>query len=70
MITKNIDYLEYDDIKSLMDNKMPESDILDYKECIIGDAELTKQVSAFANTHGGHIAFGIKESGKGGILLQ
>lgn len=70
--TKNLDNLEFSDIKSLLDNKISESDILDYKECMIEDGELIKHVSAFANTHGGHIIFGIKESGKGGhpVLLN
>jgi len=69
MITKNIDVLEYDDIKSLLDNHIPESDVLDYKESMISDSELTKHVSAFANTHGGHIVFGVTESGKGGYPI-
>jgi len=69
MITKNIDVLEYDDIKSLLDNKIPESDVLDYKEYMVSDDELIKHVTAFANSNGGHIIFGIKESGKGGYPI-
>ena len=64
--TKNIEDLDFNDLKFLLDNKIPESDILDYKEEIVDDNELLKHVNAFANTRGGHIIFGISESGKGG----
>lgn len=69
MIVKNIDDFEYDDIVSLRDDKIPESDVLDYKKIIPEDKELTKHVCAFANTHGGHIIFGIEESGGGGYPI-
>lgn len=69
MIVENIDDLEYDYIVSLKDDKIPESDVLDYKKIIPEDKELTKHVSAFANTHGGHIIFGIEESGGGGYPI-
>ncbi len=66
MILQNIDDLEYDDIQSLLDNKVTEGYVLDYKECMIDDAELIKHVCAFANSSGGHIVFGVKELGEGG----
>ncbi len=70
MITKTIAELNFKDIKSLMDSKIPESGILDYKIEMISDDELIKHVSAFANTSGGHIVFGIKESGEGGHPIE
>ena len=65
MMRKNISDITYADIKSLLDNKIDESDVLDYKEEMITDKDLVKHVCAFANTRGGHIIFGVKESGKG-----
>jgi len=53
-----------------MSNKTCESDFLDYKEELLDDEKLLKQVSAFANTHGGFLVFGIKESGKGGYPVS
>lgn len=66
IFAKNIEDLVFTDMQSLLDNKIPESDVLDYKEAIVDDNELLKHVSAFANTRGGYIIFGIQESGKGG----
>ena len=37
---------------------------------MIDDQKLVKHVCAFANTRGGHIIFGIKESGKGGCPVE
>lgn len=66
MIHKNISDISFNDIEFLLKNKIDESDILDYKEEMVRDQDLIKHVCAFANTRGGHIIFGIKESGKGG----
>ncbi len=54
------------DIKSLQANKVRESDILDYKSGLDESDEMPRHVSAFANTRGGRIIYGIRESGKGG----
>lgn len=70
MIQKNILDISYADIKSLLENKIDESDVLDYKQEMIKDQDLIKHVCAFANTRGGHIIFGIKESGKGGYPIE
>jgi hypothetical protein len=59
--------LDLEEIKRLKDNSIPESDLLDYKVDLIDDDKLVKHVSAFANSRGGFIVFGIEETGKGGI---
>lgn len=53
-------------IRNLERNRIPESDILDYKVSAIGDQDLIKHTSLFANTGGGHLIFGVRESGRGG----
>jgi len=58
--------LKFVDIEQLKSNKTCESDILDYKEQLLTDEDLLKHVSAFANTQGGYLIFGVKETGKGG----
>lgn len=58
--------LEFADIEELKTNKICESQILDYKQQLLEDAKLLKQVCAFANTQGGFLVFGVKETGKGG----
>ncbi len=70
MFGKDISNVSYDDIKSLLDSKIPESDILDYKSKMMDDQKLVKHVCAFANTRGGDIVFGIKESGHGGHPIE
>ena len=67
---KNISDITYADIEFLLDNKIDESDVLDYKEEMIDDQKLVKHVCAFANTRGGHIIFGVKESGDGGYPVK
>ena len=47
-------------------HKIPESQILDYKEQLLEDKKLLKHVSAFSNTQDGCLIFGVKETGKGG----
>lgn len=49
------------DLKTLLDNKIPESINLEYKEIITENKEIAKDISAFANTKGGVIIYGIKE---------
>jgi hypothetical protein len=58
--------LGFVDIEQLKSNKTCESDILDYKEQLLKDEDLLKHVSSFANTQGGYLIFGVKETGKGG----
>ena len=66
MINKDIKSIEYHDIEKLQQDRIHESDMLDYKESMIDDEKLLKHICAFANTRGGDIIFGIKESGCGG----
>ena len=58
--------INYADIESLKTNRIEESEILDYKEEIINENNLLKEITAFTNSRGGYIIFGVKESGRGG----
>lgn len=69
LFTKKIEDLVFKDIQELLDNQITESDILDYKKELLEDNDLLRHVSAFANTRGGYILFGVEESGKGGHPL-
>jgi hypothetical protein len=55
----------YDDIQELKYEKIDESLILDYKQ-ELNDNSIIKQVTAFSNTNGGYLVYGIAETGKGG----
>ena len=66
MFGKNLDDVTYDDIVKLQEEKIDESDILDYKEDFQKEDEIIKHVCAFANTRGGYLVFGIKASKDGG----
>ncbi|MDD4661860.1 MAG: ATP-binding protein [Candidatus Pacebacteria bacterium] len=66
MFNKPISQLTEDDLQSLIDNKERESSILEYKQEISGTdhekKEISKDVSAMANTEGGYLVIGIKEA--------
>lgn len=66
VFAKNLADVTFQDIEALQQNQISESDILDYKTGLIDDDSLIKHVSAFANTRGGLLIFGVTESGKGG----
>jgi len=66
LFKKPLSEVEFLDIQKLKDAKIEESEILDYKEQMISDDKLIKHVTAFSNTRGGNLIFGIKESGRGG----
>lgn len=66
VFTKPLSDIKFDDIKALQQNAIPESDLLDYKTGLIDDDSLIRHVTAFANTRGGFIVFGVEETGKGG----
>ena len=63
---KPLEKLNFTDIERLKSNKICESQILDYKKKLLEDNKLLKQISAFANTQGGFLVFGVEETGKGG----
>lgn len=62
---KPFDEIDYNDIETLVENRVPESLILDYKGDIFQTGkfpkskEFGKDISAFANTFGGWIIYGI-----------
>jgi hypothetical protein len=72
MITQRIDELTYAVIERLVEQKVPESRVLDYKRQLPGGTadevkELLADVTSFANASGGHLVFGVttvKENGK------
>ncbi len=55
----------FDDIMKLSHEMIDESMILDYKQ-ELNDDSIIKQVTAFSNTKGGYLVYGIAETGKGG----
>ena len=68
MFDKPIDELTLSDIEALVDNKVPESQTLDYKLKLCLDKDKDKKefladVVSFANTKGGYIIYGVREEG-------
>ena len=70
LFKKPLSEVEFSDIRKLKDAKIEESAILDYKEQMISEDKLVKHVTAFSNTSGGDLIFGIKESGRGGYPVD
>ncbi|MCK4659362.1 MAG: ATP-binding protein [Phycisphaerae bacterium] len=67
MIQKPIDKITKDDIHSLIENKVREGRIIDYKASLPGKADKDKteflaDVSSFANASGGDLVYGVSES--------
>ena len=65
LFKKPLSKVEFPVIQKLKDAKIEESEILDYKEQMISEDKLVKHVTAFSNTSGGDLIFGIKERGGG-----
>ena len=66
MLGKNIDEIDGDTIKSLIDRKVRESKYLEFKRETCGNknadkTKFLKGISAFANTLGGHLIIGMDE---------
>lgn len=64
--TKKVTEMTFSDIRALVNGKVPESSILDYKEEMISANKLGKLMTAFANGSGGYIIIGISEEIKDG----
>lgn len=62
MFNKPLDEINFEDIKKLKKNKIPESSVIEYKQDVIDDAKLIKEICGFANAQGGYLIFGIKQS--------
>ncbi|MFX0141338.1 MAG: helix-turn-helix domain-containing protein [Candidatus Hodarchaeota archaeon] len=69
---KPFDEIDYQDIQELVNRKIPESLILDYKGDILQTKlkgkEFGKDISSFANTFGGWIIYGIQTNEKDEII--
>jgi hypothetical protein len=70
LFKKSFTDIDFQDIQKLYDDKIEESEILDYKEREIEDEKILKEVAAFSNTRGGFLIYGIKESGSGGYPIE
>jgi len=65
-LIKPLDEISIEDIQELVDNCVPESSSLDYKEQLYentskGKDEFLKDVTALSNMDGGHVIIGIRE---------
>jgi hypothetical protein len=63
----DFDAIDESDLRELIDSQVPEGLRLDFKLTVYGNSdsdkrELLKDVSAFANAHGGHLVIGIQET--------
>jgi len=66
MIPKPLGQITEQDINDLITNKIPENKTLEYKEALPGNSdadkkECTADITAFANTQGGDLLYGITE---------
>ena len=71
MIDKPLENIEFSDLEELRDNAVAESRTIEYKRELPGEKDLDKKefladVSAFANTLGGDLLYGIVQKKKGG----
>lgn len=58
---KKVSDLTFEDIESLKSLGIRESEFIDYKEKLPSNDKIAALVTAFANTYGGWIVFGVKE---------
>ena len=66
LFNKPLNQVKFDDIQTIFKDKVPESRTLDYKLELHpmtdgGNKEFLKDVSAFSNTMGGYLIYGIEE---------
>jgi ATP-dependent DNA helicase RecG len=59
--------LQVDDVEAQRILALEETHYLDLKAAAIMPAKLTQSVSAFANTAGGELFVGVRETGQGGV---
>ncbi len=63
---KQLDSIHEDDLQDLIDNKVSERKIIEYKQSLPSNShedkrEFLADVSSFANAAGGHLIYGIRE---------
>ena len=61
IFNKQFDQITFADVQEMVDKKYPENVILDYKREFNSNKDTAKVVSAFANTNGGFLIFGVEE---------
>ncbi|MDW7733675.1 MAG: ATP-binding protein [Methanolobus sp.] len=70
LFNKNLDQIQFEDVEGLKDNQIEESEILDYKseysETRDHENNILKEITAFSNSSGGFLVYGITENGRGG----
>jgi len=66
LFKKPLSEVEFSDIQKLQDGKIEESLILDYKKEMINDKDIVKHITAFSNTNGGFLVFGVDATKRGG----
>ena len=67
LLAKQVEQLTEADLQSLVTSRVPESELIDYKQTAVGNSdkdryEFPADVSSFANSSGGEIIFGIAEA--------
>lgn len=67
---RSLDDISLDDVRTLIENRVPEGLHLDYRETPYGDGpdekrEMLRDISALANAEGGYLVLGIREDGTG-----
>lgn len=67
---RSLDDISLDDIRSLVENRMPEGPHLDYKETPYSGRpqdrrEMLRDTTALANAEGGYLVLGVREDGTG-----
>lgn len=67
MLDKNIDQINIEDIKSLVETSVVEKKTLEFKAALPGNSHIDKREfladsSSFANTEGGYIVYGVADS--------
>lgn len=67
---KEIDELEFSDLKKLIDNQIREGFYIEYKSDFQKGNRIAKSIASFANTHGGWYFIGIKDNDNTNIAKE